>query len=188
MKGTCGYFVEPQNRSIEFQNRLARHVRGTQTYLMEPQLQYLNEVKTVEAYVDGKWVSTEPLRVDLLGGLIELPPTLETSRVRVSGSAYPITVVGSLPGFDVHPEVREVSILGGGSALFTPQITGSAPGYSALKPLREAKALLYINECLRLSCFVVFNEPLKRGDLIWEQIYFTCENVCIQAAPFPLPL
>lgn len=188
MKGQAAYLIEPQDRRIPFQRRFARHVRGTQSYYLEPQLQYLSRLDCVEAYVAGKWVEVTPVRVDLLGGYIELPDELETTKVRVTGEAYPIVLIGTLPSFEVYPETREVLTLAGESSACTTQIVGTAPGYTAHKALREAAALLYINETCRLSCFIRFEEELRRGALVWEKIYFTCEDVKVQTAPWPLPL
>jgi len=157
-------------------------------YHLEPQLQFLNKVDCVEAYVKSKWVEVTPTRVDYLGGFIELPKNLETTKVRVSGEAYPVFVIGTLPSFEIYPETREVLALTGASSSCTLKIAGVAAGYSVRKPLREAAAFLYIHECLRLSCSIQFEEELRRGPLTWERAYFTCDNVRIQTAPWPLGL
>lgn len=188
MQGKCGYLIEAQDRSIPFHRRFARNVRGTQTYFVEPHIQYLSKLDNVEAYINNRWVEVNPLRVDLLGGYIELPDTTEATKVRVTGEAYPTLLVGTLPSFEVYPETRAVMTLSGEHMACTTAIVGTAPGYSISKPLREAAALLYINETCRLTCFIRFEEELRRGALIWEKIYFTCEDVRVQAAQWPLPL
>jgi len=157
-------------------------------YHLEPQLQFLNKIDCVEAYINNKWVEVTPTRIDYLGGFIGLPKELEATKVRVSGEAYPILVVGTLPSFEIYPETREVFTLTGTDSACTLKVVGSMAGYSVCKSLRKAAAFLYIHECLRLSCFTRFEEELRRGPLVWEKVYFTCENMRIQTAPWPLPL
>jgi len=180
--------IESQGRSIPFHRRLTHNIHGTQLYHLEPQLQFLNKVDRVETYKKGKWVEVTPVRIDYLGGFIELPKNLETTKVRISGEAYPIFVIGTLPSFEIYPETREVLVLTGANTSCTLKIVGAAAGYSVSKPLHRAAAFLYIHECLRLSCFIRFEEELRRGPLTWEKVYFTCEDVRIQTAPRPLGL
>jgi len=188
MKGQSGFLIESQDRSIPFHRRLTRNIRGTRMYHLEPRLQFLNKIDCVEAYINSKWVEATPTRIDYLGGFIELPKGTEAKKVRVSGEAYPIFVIGTLPVFEIYTETREVFALTGTSSACTLKVVGSAAGYSTCKSLREAAAFLYIHECLRLSCFIRFEEELRRGSLTWEKVYFTCDDVRIQAAPWPLPL